>query len=103
MGDPAELSRRKPRGPKERRTIDGCGCVAPVGFVLFFGGLLAFVAPDWFRVEAERAVARVVESVQRPGYRPFSRASYYVTFEFQTSRGVVERAGSKASAGERAR
>jgi hypothetical protein len=54
-------------------------------------------------VEAERAVARVVESVQRPGYRPFSRASYYVTFEFQTSRGVVERAGSKASAGERAR
>ena len=92
MGDPAEPSRRKPRGPKGRRTIDGCGClVAPVGFVLFFGGLFAIGESALFQAQAERAAARVVTSVYRPGGLPLSKGTYDVTVEFQTSPGVVER------------
>ncbi len=71
MDDPAEPSHEvheRARCPKPKRTIDGCGClVAPVGFVLLVGGLLALGDWLWFRAKAEPAQARVVKSAYSGG------------------------------------
>lgn len=77
---------------KQKRAINGCGClVAVVGVVILLGGFRGLGEWILFRAKAERAEAKVVESVLLPSHKPTARASFDVTLEFRTAAGAMTR------------